>query len=182
MQNKAKMNLRKQQLQKINHFLQCKNADTLLKQLYQQLFTDPDYLKAETIGITLSMDGEVPTQKVIDFALSNGKKVVVPRTLPHRQMEFVLFDDSTQLAITKFGTREPIGGSVVSKSAIDILVVPGLAFSRNHYRVGFGGGYYDRFLTDFHGLSISIATPPQFFDEPIWPIESFDIKIDKIIH
>ncbi|MFD1126126.1 5-formyltetrahydrofolate cyclo-ligase [Lentilactobacillus raoultii] len=182
MQNSEKVMLRKQQLQKLSVFLDQNKAGNVLQRLYRQLFLDPHFLKAKVIGVTLSMAGELPTQPIIDNAMLQEKQVVIPRTLPHRQMEFVVLDEATTFKTTKFGTREPIGGTVVPKSAIDLLIVPGLAFSENNDRLGFGGGYYDRFLADFKGSSIAVAAPPQFFKMPIWPIEQFDIKITKVIH
>ncbi|GAF36012.1 5-formyltetrahydrofolate cyclo-ligase [Lentilactobacillus farraginis] len=182
MRNKVKVAFRKQQLEKIHHFLGQPETSATLQHLYQQLFEDSDFLKANVIGVTLSMAEEIPTQPIITFAQAHQKQVVVPRTLPKRQMAFVVLDETTRLERTKFGTQEPVGGTVVAKSEIDALIVPGLAFSRDHYRLGFGGGYYDRFLADFEGMSIAVATPPQFFEKAAWPIEDFDMKVKKIIH
>lgn len=178
----TKKQLRTAQLKRIHHFLRRDDADQLLESLYQRLFIDPDFLNSQMIGITLSMADELDTQPIINRALQSEKQVVIPRTLPKRQMEFVLYNGHSKLETTKFGTTEPVGGQVVSKNEIDVLIVPGLAFSKNHYRVGYGGGFYDRFLKGFNGTSIAVAMPPQLFEAPSWTPEDFDVLIDKIIY
>ncbi|MBU9789599.1 5-formyltetrahydrofolate cyclo-ligase [Lentilactobacillus sp. IMAU92037] len=181
-QDLSKPQLRKIQAQKIEEFFQRKDAAELITNLESRLYTDPDYLNSQIVGITLSMPGELDTSPIIKHSLQNDKQVVVPRTLPHRQMEFVLLEEDTYLSQTPFGTREPVGGEIIDKTDIDALIVPGLAFSKNHYRVGFGGGFYDRYLADFVGKSISLALPPQLYERPRWPVEPHDILIDKIIY
>jgi 5-formyltetrahydrofolate cyclo-ligase len=61
---------------------------------------------------------------------------------------------------------------------LDLLIVPGLAFSKKGYRIGFGGGYYDRFLSAFDGKTVSLVFGEQFNDQ--WTPDVFDIPIDKI--
>lgn len=68
------------------------------------------------------------------------------------------------------------------KTKLDTLLVPGLAFSKTHYRIGYGGGFYDRFLKGFAGTSIAVATPVQLFAEPVWDVEDFDVKINQLVY
>lgn len=180
--NQLKAALRDQQIARLHDFLQDPQQKPEIQRLYQQLFAEPHFANSETLGITLSMDDELDTQPIIHWALTHDKQVAVPRTLPHRQMTFVLLEPDTVLSETKFGTIEPVGGQVLAKSQLDVLLVPGLAFSKNHFRVGFGGGFYDRFLKGFTGTSIALVTPVQLFDEPVWNVEDFDVKVDKLIY
>lgn len=180
--NQLKSVLRDQQIARLNKFLKDPQQKPQIHRLYQQLFADRHFANSNTLGITLSMDDELDTQPIIQWALAHDKQVAVPRTLPHRQMAFVLLEPDTILSQTKFGTIEPVGGQVLAKNQLDVLLVPGLAFSKNHFRVGFGGGFYDRFLKGFTGTSIALVTPVQLFDEPVWDVEDFDVKVDKLIY
>ncbi|GHP12888.1 5-formyltetrahydrofolate cyclo-ligase [Lentilactobacillus fungorum] len=178
----SKAQLRAVQQHKLQVFFEQSTADAIINQLYRQLFADPDYLNSQLIGVTLSMAGELNTAPIISYSKQQHKQIAVPRTLPKRQMEFVLLEADTQFVTTPFGTTEPKGGHVVDKTSLDALIVPGLAFAKNHYRVGFGGGFYDRYLAGFSGKSISLALPPQLYETPIWPTEAHDMLIDKLIY
>ncbi|EHO51183.1 5-formyltetrahydrofolate cyclo-ligase [Lentilactobacillus kisonensis] len=178
----TKQQLRAVQEQRLHDFLQREDAEEIANSLYSRLYSDPDYLNSQTIGITLSMPGELDTAPIIDQAHHNGKRIAIPRTLPHRQMAFVLLEPDTELVKTAFGTTEPTSGEIVDKADLEMLIVPGLAFSKNHYRVGYGGGFYDRYLADFAGESLALVLPPQLFEVPTWPVESHDILMDKIIY
>ncbi|MEE8823927.1 putative 5-formyltetrahydrofolate cyclo-ligase [Lentilactobacillus sunkii] len=180
--NKTKSVIRQQQIARLHDFLEDPDNQVEITRLYESLFTNPQFARSKTLGITLSMDDELDTQPVIQWALTHHIQVAVPRTLPHRQMEFVQLTDDTKLSQTKFGTIEPVGGNVLAKNQLDTLLVPGLAFSKDHYRIGYGGGFYDRFLKGFTGASIALATSVQIFDEPIWNVEDFDVKVNKIIY
>ncbi|MBW1605669.1 5-formyltetrahydrofolate cyclo-ligase [Lactobacillus sp. Sy-1] len=150
--------------------------------LYQQLFAHPDWQSAKTVAVTLSSAIELDTNPIIRQALSEGKRIVIPRTLPGFQMEFVTYDDQTQLFKTRFGIMEPANGSGLAKALIDLIIVPGLAFaSQTHDRLGFGGGFYDRYLADYQGATVSLALPAQLFDQPNWDVDRYDIKVQTII-
>ncbi|MHA8138379.1 5-formyltetrahydrofolate cyclo-ligase [Lactobacillaceae bacterium Scapto_B20] len=150
--------------------------------LYQKLFAHPDWQSANTIAVTLSSAIELDTAPIIKAAREAGKQVVVPRTLPKFQMEFVNYDERTELLKSPFGIMEPANGDVIAKSAIDLIIVPGLAFATTtHDRLGFGGGFYDRYLADFNGNTISLALPIQAYPIPNWAVNEYDIKVKTII-
>ncbi|MBC8931851.1 5-formyltetrahydrofolate cyclo-ligase, partial [Escherichia coli] len=74
-----------------------------------------------------------------------------------KKMEFKKMDSIHPLIKSKFGILEPNElAETVDKKVIDLLIVPGVAFNKDHYRIGFGGGFYDRFLTDFQGHTVSL--------------------------
>ena len=92
---------------------------------------------------------------MIQAALQLGKRICVPRTYPQGRMEFVEYDPDI-LEKTRFGLLEPNEqGKVVDKAEIDLIHVPGLVFQSKGYRIGYGGGYYDRYLADFAGKTVS---------------------------
>lgn len=137
---------------------------------------------AQKIGITISMPEEVDTIAIIAGLLSQGKQVYIPRCLPGRKMEFTKFTSYDDLTTTKFGTREIWQDNAIIENNPDLIVVPLLAMeTKERNRLGFGGGYYDRFLKDFSGKTISLLNEKQNYTQPLWPIEKFDVPIDNYI-
>lgn len=177
-----KEKVREQQKKKLHNFFLQSQSSQIIENICQNLFKNPSFVRSSTIGVTMSMSEEFPTTSIIHEARKLGKQIVIPRTLPRFQMEFVeTFPDSI-LKKTKFGVLEPVEGNIVDKNNIELLIVPGLAFSKDGYRLGYGAGFYDRFLTGFSGKTISLATPVQIFDEPVWQLGIHDVKIQKIIY
>lgn len=147
-----------------------------------QLYEDVDWKQAKMIGITISNRPEVDTYQIISKAWEEEKQVVVPKCYPkEKRMSFRLLNEFSQLESVFFGLLEPIEKATkeVEPDQIDLLIVPGLAFTKEGYRLGFGGGYYDRFLTNFTGKTVSLAFNTQII--PQFTIEKHDIPISKII-
>ncbi len=102
--------------------------------------------------------------------------------LPRRaEAEFFILDTYDQLETVYHGLLEPKPSETVrvNKQDIDLLIVPGLLFDKGGFRIGFGGGYYDRFLTDFPNQKLSLAGSFQVVEN--LPSESYDIPVDSII-
>lgn len=151
------------------------------KKLSSELFDQPEWMGAKVIALTLSQSFEIDTAPLILHARHEGRTVVVPRTLPHRQMEFVELREDSTFEETNFGVLEPKDGRIFKPAEIDLMVVPGVAFTVDGHRLGFGGGYYDRYLTKYHGKTISLALPTQLAREDEWDHEDHDQKIDHVI-
>ena len=100
------------------------------------------------------MPHEVSTAAFIRQAQLDGKRVLVPKTYGQGRMIFVDYDES-RLQKSSFGLMEPISEEAVDKTEIDLIHVPGVVFNSQGFRIGYGGGYYDRYLADFAGASIS---------------------------
>lgn len=148
----------------------------------QSLQEDPFWVSANTIGVTLSNFPEVDTYQIIRRAWEHGKRVVVPKCSPkEKKMDFRQLKQFNQLESVYYGLFEPIEPLtfLVKPDEIDLLIVPGLAFDKKGFRVGFGGGYYDRFLEAYNGHTLSLAFSKQIVDQI--PKESHDIPIEKII-
>ena len=96
-------------------------------------------------------------------------------------MTFHQIETKEDLAIQYFNLLEPIESQTkrYDKNQIDLLLVPGLVFDRSNYRIGHGGGYYDRFLADFNADSLSLAWLNQVVDQIT--IESFDEPVSGVI-
>lgn len=156
-------------------------ADSQLTQRFIQL---PAFQEAQTLATYLSMGHEFSTASLIQAALQSGKRVCVPRTYPQGQMEFVEYDPDI-LEKTRFGLLEPNEqGKVVDKAEIDLIHVPGLVFQSKGYRIGYGGGYYDRYLADFAGKTVSTIYSiqqkefqPDVFDQAVQEVLVYEVTL-----
>ncbi|KRN67722.1 5-formyltetrahydrofolate cyclo-ligase [Pediococcus cellicola] len=150
--------------------------------LYEKLFASKEWQQAKTVATTMSGKIEVDTRPIMQQARYEHKTILIPKTLAKWQMAFFEYLPTTKLEKTKFGIPEPVGANNISKSDINLILVPGLGFAdQGNYRLGFGGGYYDRFLRDYHGATISLVLSAQHFKTAAWPIEAHDIPINKLI-
>ena len=156
-------------------------ADSQLTQRFIQL---PAFQEAKTLATYLSMGHEFSTASLIQAALQLGKRVCVPRTYPQGRMEFVEYDPDI-LEKTRFGLLEPNErGQVVDKSEIDLIHVPGLVFQSKGYRIGYGGGYYDRYLADYTGKTVSTIYSiqqkefqPDVFDQAVQEVLVYEVTL-----
>lgn len=147
-----------------------------------RLYEDNDWKQAATIGLTVSRRPEVDTFQIISKAWEQGKQVVVPKCFPkEKTLGFYLISEFSQLESVFYGLLEPIVSLTkkVEPDKIDLLIVPGLAYTKSGYRLGFGGGYYDRYLTNYKGKTASLAFDFQIISGI--PIEKHDIPVSKII-
>ena len=131
--------------------------------LTQRLLSSAAYQKAQVIATYLSMPHEVSTAAFIKQAQLDGKRVLVPKTYGQGRMIFVDYDES-RLQKSSFGLMEPTSEEVVEKTEIDLIHVPGVAFNSQGFRIGYGGGYYDRYLDDYEGTSVSTIYQVQQVD------------------
>ncbi len=150
--------------------------------LYERLFESAEWNRSQTVAITLSTGFELDTKPIIEAAKQARKQVVVPRTFStDRRMIFLPLTDATVLKESNFGIMEPENGTAVTKDQIDLVVVPGLGFTKKGARLGFGGGYYDRFLADYQGRTVTLAFEAQMFKTPTWPVADTDVLVQHVI-
>mgnify|MGYP000850664975 CR=1 FL=1 len=172
-----KSELRKQVLQEMRSIPQ-KQKIAMDQALTERFLNHPFYQEAKVIATYLSFPHEFQTQGLIDQALKDGKKVLIPKTYLKGRMEFVVYDPQ-QLKKTSFGLLEPQGDlEVVDTSRIDLIHVPGLAFTTEGYRIGYGGGYYDRYLENFAGQTMSTIYPCQIQN---FNSEDHDIPVQEVL-
>ncbi|KRM90677.1 5-formyltetrahydrofolate cyclo-ligase [Liquorilactobacillus cacaonum] len=180
--NDEKGTFRKRQLTFLEHQKHKwqKELDELM--LYKMLFASTEWIDSTVIGLTLSNDIEIDTKPIILQAWLEDKKVCIPVTLPYKKMKFVSLTPSTKIIRSTFGILEAENKQLeIPKSEIDLIVVPGLAFSAKGDRLGFGGGYFDRYLSDYKGMTISLVENTRFYEKECWPIEKSDVRVRKIL-
>ena len=148
---------------------------TMMQQITRAVAALPAWQEASSVALTLSQDVELPTQLLIQTALLQGKKVYLPKVAPQRQLEFIQIDESTKYERHRFGMLEPIGEPLGDVTTL------GLAFSAAGDRLGFGGGYYDRWLPKTTGAKIAVTIPDNYVTTPNWEIEKTDQQVDKVI-
>jgi 5-formyltetrahydrofolate cyclo-ligase len=180
--------MRKQELRKIykqkRKKLSAFEIDCCQENIYQQVFKI-DFRKINTIHIFLSIERllEVNTNPIIDFLLLKNKTVVVSvsdfskNTLTH-----FLFDRKTKLKVSSYGIPEPVNGIEIDPEKIDLVFVPLLISDEKNYRVGYGKGFYDRFLSECRS---DVKTIGLNFFKPIDCIEDvneFDIPLNQVIY
>ena len=145
--------------------------------LTQYLLKSSVYQHAKTIATYLSLPHEFDTRLFIRQAQADGKRVLIPKAYPQGRMTFVDYNPN-DLELTAFGIWEPRSGQVVEKTHIDLIHVPGVAFNKGGYRIGYGGGYYDRYLADFKGMIVSTIYPCQLAD---FQPDNYDIPIQEVL-
>ena len=172
-----KAELRKQVLQEMKA-IPREQKQAIDQALTDQFLKHPFCQEAKVIATYLSFPHEFQTQELIEQALRDGKKVLIPKTYPKGRMDFVVYNPQ-QLVKTSFGLLEPQGDlEVVDASQIDLIHVPGLAFTTEGYRIGYGGGYYDRYLKHFSGNTLSTVYPCQIRD---FIPEDHDIPVQEVL-
>ncbi|MGN7373360.1 5-formyltetrahydrofolate cyclo-ligase [Bacillus halotolerans] len=148
----------------------------------KHLFSLQEWKNASTIAVTISRGLEVPTRPIIEKAWDEGKEVCIPKCDPDtKRMQFRTFQADDQLETVYAGLQEPMieKTNKVIQSQIDLMIVPGVCFDANGYRIGFGGGYYDRYLSDYKGNTVSLLLECQLYDHV--PHLSHDIPVQMLV-
>lgn len=151
-------------------------------QLHKQLYHSTFWEKASVIGMTLSQDLEWDTRAIARRAWRDGKRVCVPKSIHQtRQLDFYEITHFDQVEVGYYDIEEPIPEKTqrINPLGIDLLIVPGVVFTREGYRIGFGGGYYDRFLKDFPNTTLSLVHSNQLMDH--FPIEEHDLPVQYLV-
>jgi 5-formyltetrahydrofolate cyclo-ligase len=166
------------------------NEDRINAEIIVNRYLDSEYFKkADIIFAYSSMKDEIPTERIVQTALKSGKKVALPKVISSvsdgAKMEFLLVDVNTLYINGVYGIMEPESGERVypvgGNDRIEILI-PGLCFDLEKNRIGYGGGYYDRYLSQFDREKFHItalAYEYQIFE--VIPSNEYDSKVDLVI-
>jgi len=178
-----KKSLRKQILENRGRLSEedlMKYSKNIAEKLYDMNF----YKTAKRIMSFISFGDEVNTHDIIKDSINRGKSIVVPITIPDtKELKVSEILGFSELETGYYDILSPKKEFIrfVDPSTIDLILVPGVVFATNGYRVGYGGGYYDRFLSkiDKNVKKIGLAFDLQIVEKV--PTEDFDIPVDIII-
>lgn len=149
------------------------------KKLAQMFLTSESYRNANTIYGYLPYNQEVRTVPMLERALADGKKVAVPKVYGD-EMKFIYLTDLTQVAEGYAGIPEPIADGPVAEDLTALVLMPGLAFDLEGHRIGYGGGFYDKFLNaEPNHPTIALCYDFQMVAQ--LPTEEFDVPVDCVL-
>ena len=155
---------------------EIESASEKLKELF--LATD-QYRRAKTVYGYLPYNQEVRTVPILEQALADGKQVAVPKVYGD-EMRFIYLNDLTRVAVSDFGIPEPVEDGPVADDPTALVLMPGLAFDKEGHRIGYGGGFYDKFLAEEpEHPTIALCYTFQVVNE--LPTEEFDIPVDQVL-
>ncbi len=149
----------------------------------QKLLATSEYAEATTVLTYVSVSSEVSTRMFIECALRDGKTVAVPRCLPGHCLEFVAIASLEQLVAAPFNLLEPakeLPAVTEDQKNNSICIVPALLVDTKGYRLGYGAGFYDRFLSTYPGKKICLAYQ-QNLSRTMLPHTAFDVAVDLVI-
>ena len=149
----------------------------------QKLLATSEYAEATTVLTYVSVSSEVSTRMFIECALRDGKTVAVPRCLPGHCLEFVAIASLEQLVAAPFNLLEPakeLPAVTEDQKNNSICIVPALLVDTKGYRLGYGAGFYDRFLSTYPGKKICLAYQ-QSLSRTTLPHTAFDVAVDVVI-
>lgn len=169
-----KQTLRKEYLEIRKNIL---DKDIKSKLIFNKIVNTIEYRQCKTIALYKSLDSEVNTDELIDYSLSVGKIVLLPKVI-NNDLVFYKITKETILIKSAFGVYEPIEENNYNGN-IDLIIVPGVCFDKNNNRLGFGKGYYDRYLSNNSIKKIGICFKEQLLDNI--PTDINDMKMDLII-
>ena len=179
--------MKKKELRKIYKQKRTDLTDSEIKEfqenIYKQIF-NLDLSEVQTVHLFLSLRkfNEIDTSPIISFLREKGKRIVVSKcNFKDNTLSHFYFDENTVLELNKFGVPEPINTEQVNETVLDLIFVPLLISDKQNFRVGYGKGFYDRFLSNCRKDAKKIGL--NFF-KPITKIEDiheFDVALDSVI-
>ena len=172
-----KQDIRKNVLKQRNLMTE-KEWDEHSHEIYKKVVTHPFFLESKEVYCYINFRNEVGTKKIIEEAWRLGKRVAAPR-IEGSEMNFYYIDSFTKLESGYFGVLEPVGEEKAEGEQV-LVIMPGAAFDKKKNRIGYGKGYYDRFLEKYPTYrTLALAFELQVVDKI--PSDSFDVKPNQIV-
>ena len=164
--------------------LTANEIENLQENIYQQVYNlDISKVKNVHLFLTMTKFKEIDTKPLITYFRSKNKQIIVSRcNFEDNSLSHFYFNETTVLDLNKYGVPEPINAKQIKEEELDLVFVPMLISDKKKYRVGYGKGYYDRFLSKCRKDVKMIGLN---FYEPILEIEDvneFDISLDEVIY
>ena len=159
--------------------LSPEQIESCSRRLAERLFAEPAWRSAPAVYGYLSFNQEIRTLPILERARAEGKRVAVPKVYG-RQMRFIWLDDFSLVAKSAFGVPEPVVDEPVADDPAALILLPGVAFDRSGRRVGYGGGYYDRYLAAHPGhATVALCCSFQLFEH--LESEPYDIPAGLVL-
>ncbi|MEJ6583663.1 MAG: 5-formyltetrahydrofolate cyclo-ligase [Crocinitomicaceae bacterium] len=160
------------------------NFDSIEKENYDAwvcyaLEKKVETINAKKIHAYIPMGAEINIKPLLVRLIEKGITVVTPKTLPKPMMENLVLSSFDDLEKGVFGTSHP-ATNIEYKGDFDFIIIPGLAFDSNNYRLGYGGGYYDTFLAQ-HPTAFKQGVFYPFQEVAEVPIEEHDVQLNGIL-
>ena len=150
------------------------DTELLSLKLVQKLQRTKEYKQAQHIMLFYPLKEEI---NLLNLLKDEGKSFYLPK-IEGKDLLCCPYKSGDELCTSCFNTKEPYS-EPVEKSLIDLVIIPALAVDKNKYRLGYGGGFYDRFLENLETIKI-VCLPKEFVVETVYP-EIHDIPVDIII-
>lgn len=154
-----------------------KNKVTKDNLIYQKVINNKDILSSKTLLIYISINSEVDTTKIINYFL-NTKNIAVPKIIDN-DMFFCYVTNLNELTPGKYNIPEPTNENIVTDFDNAICIVPGICYDKKNYRIGYGKGYYDRFLSKNKIKTIGLCYKECMIEKI--DNDKYDYKIDEVI-
>lgn len=150
--------------------------------IFSALISTAEYKNAGCIALYKSFGSEADTSHIALHALSCGKTIAYPRVCGS-DMKFYRYYKNMPFQKSHFGVLEPFDEEniIISPDKIDLVIVPGLCFDKSKNRLGYGGGFYDRFLIKTSAVKIALCFDEQIIENGSLPVSENDVKADLII-
>ncbi len=148
-------------------------------QIGRRVLAMDEYKQARRVMCYCALPAEVQTADLIAEMLRSGKEVYLPVMGRHRSMTAVRLRAMNALHKSRFGVSEPDGDEAITPERLDLILVPGLAFDRTGGRLGYGAGYYDRFLPRCTGMIAGLAAECQLAEHV--SVQAHDVPMHRII-
>ena len=151
--------------------------------IFKQLINSDIYNKSKKIFTYVSFGSEVDTKGFIEYALSDNKEIYVPKSdKVNKEMIAIKINSLSNMNVDNWGILEPkdVDKNKIGKE-FDLIIMPGVAFDRYGNRIGYGGGYYDKYISQIEDLSNRISLAYDFQVVKSIESETHDIKVNGII-
>lgn len=169
----------RQQLLKIRRSIEEEQWQAATDVIAQKVIESDSFREATDLYCYMDFDREAGTDRIMDAAWRLGKDIWLPK-VSNGEMEFFLVGPSLELVKGAFGILEPAGESEMAEGIDGLVIVPGIAFDKERNRIGYGKGYYDRYLKRHPRLvKMGIAFDVQLLEKI--PTEETDCRLDFII-
>jgi 5-formyltetrahydrofolate cyclo-ligase len=146
----------------------------------ERLLALPELAEVRTVMAFSSFGSEVDTAPILDGLIARGVRLALPR-ISGSEIEAVAYRPGEAVTMAAFGALEPAAGSVLADTELDAVVTPGVAFDRRGFRVGYGGGYYDRLFRRIRPDAFRVATGFAIQVVEAVPRGTSDLPVDALV-